>query len=136
MYRNLSYSNFSKKVTLFTWNSKGERVTTVEHFKPYLYIEHKDAKDGISIYNTRLKKIEFENDWKRKEYLKSCGINRIFYNINVEQQYLIDKFYSKHEDEDFGKNPLRVFYIDIEIDTKTPIFKETHTIKIRKKIHN
>jgi DNA polymerase elongation subunit (family B) len=118
MYRNITYSNFSKKVTLFTWNSKGERVTVTDHFKPYFYIEQQDGKDGVSIYNTKLKKIEFENDWKRKEYVKTAGINRIFYNINAEQQYLIDKFYSTHENEDFGKNPLRIFYIDIETYSK------------------
>ncbi len=132
MYRNTTYSNYSNKSTLFTWNEKGERVTVTKTVNPYFYIEHPEGKDGISIYDTKLKKMEFENDFKRKEYLKDCGINRIFYNVNVEQQFLIDNFYKIHENEDFAQYPLRIFYIDIETYSKEfpDVTKANDTINV------
>lgn len=114
MYRNIFYDISEKVVKLFTWNEKGERIQTEYPFKPYIYVESNNIKDAVSVYNTNLQKKEFVNQYERKKYIKECGIKRIFYNINAEQQWLIDQFGTLNKSGDFSKFPLKVFYLDIE----------------------
>ena len=39
---------------------------------------------------------------------------KLFYNINVEQQFLLDLFKNEVTKPDFGSHPLKIFYLDIE----------------------
>lgn len=115
MYRNIYYDPRAKKVHLWTWDDQGKRIETVEPFSPYIYIESNSTKDAVSIYNTNLRKIVFPSQFDRRKYVNESGIKRIFYNLKADQQYLIDKFGHLNESPDFSKNPLKIFYIDIEI---------------------
>ena len=113
-YRNIFYNNYNSEITLWKWNSVGNRIEERFQFKPYVYIESQNKIDAISIYNTNLKKLEFKNNIERRNYVEKCGIKRIFYNIPVEQQALIDYFGNANENLSFSKFPLKIFYFDLE----------------------
>lgn len=113
MYRNICYSPIDKTITLFTWNNLGERVRETYPFKPYFFIEDDNGKDGVSLYNTKLKKIECESSIKRKEIVKS--FDRNFYNIQPEQQFLIERYLGLNKTEEFGKWNLKIYTLDIEV---------------------
>jgi DNA polymerase elongation subunit (family B) len=115
MYRNIHYNNRKGTITLWTWNDVGDRTEIEVPFKPYLYVESQNYKDGVSIYNTTLRKIEFKNQFERRRYTEESGIKRIFYNIRPEQQYLIDQYGSLSTSAEFSQHPLKTFFLDIEI---------------------
>jgi len=114
MYRNIFYNNNKSEMVLWTWDDKGNRVEQHHPFKPYIFVESQSYNDGMSIYNTPLRKIEFKNQFDRSKYIKTSGIKRIFYNIQVEQQFLIDHFGFQNQSVDFSQHPLKIFFIDIE----------------------
>jgi DNA polymerase elongation subunit (family B) len=111
-YRNIVYSPFDKEIVLYTWDNNAQRIEQRIPFKPFLYIEDKNGQDGISIYNTRLRKIEFEESFKRKEFVTATP--RTFYNLQAEQQFLIQKYLGLNKDEKFSRFPLKIFFLDIE----------------------
>lgn len=113
-YRNVFYDNKEGVVHLWTWDENGERTEKVVPYKPYIYIEEENASDAKSIFNTPLKKIVFLNQYKRSEYLKNTPLKRIFHNLQVQQQFLLDTFKDEIDKPDFGSQPLRIFYLDIE----------------------
>jgi len=112
MYRNIVYNPFEKEISLFTWNREGERTIIKEPFKPYLYIEDNEVCDALSIYNTSLKKITFDDTFKRKQFVQTTP--RTFFNLSPEQQFLIERYQGLNKDENFSLYPLRIFYLDIE----------------------
>lgn len=112
MYRNIVYSPYDREITLFTWNRDGDRVTLTEAFNPYLYIEDNDTRDAISIYNTSLKKLVFDDSFKRKKFVESTP--RTFFNLSPEQQFLIERYHGLNKAETFSMYPLRIFFLDIE----------------------
>jgi len=116
MYRNIVYDAYNGEVTLFTWNGDGQRVTETEPFKPYLYVEDKAGVDATSIYGNKLRKIEFENIFKRRDFEKASS--KTFYNVPPEQQYLIDKFQGMNKSRDFSRFPLKTYFLDIETYSK------------------
>lgn len=114
MYRNVTYNNYKGSVTEWTWNDDGVPVERVSTFKPYLFIEtNEDKFDAVSIFNTKLKKLEFKNDKYRRAFVDQTK-KRLFYNLPVKQQYLLERYQSTSM-EDMTKFPLRVFYLDIEV---------------------
>jgi len=115
MYRNIYYNNRRKQVHLWTWDEDGNRICKTEPFKPYIMLEHSKGRDGKSIYGSSLKKREFTNNSERYEFVKSCGIKRLFNNLNVQQQYLIDRYYEEYQSESFNQFPLKIFMFDIEV---------------------
>jgi len=131
-YRNICYDNKTKSINLWTWNESGDRVFLEIPFKPYIYLESQTIKDATSLYNTPLRKMEFNNQYERYKYVNECGIKRIFYNLQVEQQFLIENFNKINTTPDFTKYPLKIFFLDIEVNTSK--YKDDKVIKIRKKI--
>lgn len=115
MYRNCWYDSYKGAIKLWTWDNSGNRIETEHTFEPYLYLESREKKDATSIYNTPLRKISFQKQFDRFKFVKDCGTNRIFYNLNCEQQFLIDTFASSVDDPDFAQFPLRTFFLDIEV---------------------
>ena len=114
MFRNVNYSGKDKLINLFTWDENGERVHKTYPFKPYLYIRSNDAKtDGISIYNERLKKLSFDTKKDRETFAEK--FKDVYYNISPEQQFLIEHFAGQNKDQAFSQNPLKIFYLDIEV---------------------
>jgi DNA polymerase elongation subunit (family B) len=99
---------------LFTWDSEGKRIAVDTTFEPYIYLETNNKPDCTSIFNTKLKKKKFRNQAERSRYLKDNKITRIFENLNIQQQYLIDSFWEESEKPEFNNNPIRVLFIDIE----------------------
>ena len=113
MYRNLHYDWQTSVITCWAWDEDGNRVERREKFHPYLYLETKDTKyDAISIFNTKLKKIEFNSEASRRKFVDR-SMRRMFMNIPVKQQYLLEK-YADVPTEKMVENPLRIFYLDIE----------------------
>lgn len=113
-YRNICYDNKTKSINLWTWNESGDRVFLEIPFKPYIYLESQTIKDAVSLYNTPLRKMEFNNQYERYKYINECGIKRVFYNLQAEQQFLIENFSKINTTPDFTKYPLKVFFLDIE----------------------
>lgn len=112
MYRNLWYDFKHGAIWMSTWDQNGNRTEECEPFKPYLYIAQSGCHDGVSIYGDQLRKIEFSNTSKRKDY---CAANKkTFYCLPPIQQYLIDKFRGNEQEEDFSKYPLSIYFLDIE----------------------
>jgi DNA polymerase elongation subunit (family B) len=113
-YRNVYYDAKDECVHLWTWDESGNRIKTESSFEPFLLVESPDGVDGISVFDTKLKKIKFKNQFERSKFLNSTTITRIFHNLNAEQQFLLETFKKDSEKEDFSKNKLKIFYIDIE----------------------
>jgi DNA polymerase elongation subunit (family B) len=109
-FRNVFYNNKTGSMHLWTWDEYGNRIELDQTVEPYFFIESNDANDGLSIFKTNLKKIKFENSYDRRQYLESSPIRKIFHNLPVEQQYLLDTYKTGIEDE----FPLKTFYLDIE----------------------
>jgi hypothetical protein len=132
VYRNVSYSPQEQTIYLHTWDESGKRITIPSTYEPYIYLETNNAPDTMSIFNTKLKKKRFRNQYDRSRYLKDNKITRVFENFNVYQQFLIDAYWQENEKPDFTKHQLKVHFIDIETDCHN--VKDSKKIKIRKKI--
>ena len=119
MYRNISYNPKQRCVNLATWGGNGERITVEATYRPYLYIETNGTPDATSIFNTKLKKKVFPTQYDRSKFVKELDSSvRLFENLNVYQQFLVDMFYMEYEKPEFKQHPLKVFYIDIEVYSK------------------
>lgn len=114
MYRNCYYDSFEGTVFLRTWSDEGVRIDTEMPFKPYLYVENPNCKDGTSIFKTPLKKHTFKNSFERSKFVKESGKKRFFGNLPPDQQFLIDMYCNTVHGKDFSKFPLKVYYFDIE----------------------
>jgi len=99
---------------LFSWDENGNRVSYDTSFEPYIYVETTHNEDCMSIFNTKLRKKKFNHQAERSQYLKDNDIVRVFENLSVQQQFLIDQFGQDNETPDFSKYPLKVYFLDIE----------------------
>ena len=117
MYRSASYNPFNESVFLRTWSDEGVRIETEIPFRPYLYLEKEGATDATSIFKTSLIKKQFKNSMERKKFVDSTSNKRIFHNLAPEQQFLIEMYREQNNNPEFSKHPLKVFLLDIEVDT-------------------
>jgi DNA polymerase elongation subunit (family B) len=114
MYRNVYYDQREQCMKLFTWDEEGTRIVTECSYNPYVYIETNKETSFKSIFKTNLKKKIFQTQRDRKRFIDSCGLTRVFENIRAEQQFLIDTLHTKCSDPEFNKQPLKIFFLDIE----------------------
>jgi len=85
-------------------------------YSPYFYVEtNMDSHDALSIFNTKLKKKVFRNAFERNKAAQDGAIKRLYHNIQVEQQFLIEKYKDDYEKPEFSANPLKVCFLDIEV---------------------
>lgn len=132
MYRNIYYSAREQCCHLFTWDENGNRIVKKEPFFPYFYIEtNSDQVDGLSIFNTKLKKKTFKSAFERNKAAQDGAIKRIYHNVQVEQQFLIDTFKDEYDKPEFTRFPLKVCFLDIEVDTH--IYHADKIVKVRLK---
>jgi DNA polymerase elongation subunit (family B) len=117
MYRSASYNPFNETIFLRTWTEAGDRIDTEVPFKPYLFLEKENSKDATSIFKTALVKKIFKNSIERRKFVENTANKRIFHNLAPEQQFLIDSFKEVNNDPKFSQFPLKVFLLDIEVDT-------------------
>lgn len=113
-YRNVAYNPKDESIKLFTWDENGKRVSYDVSYNPYLYIESNNQPDKHSIFNTPLKKRSFKNQYERSRYVKESNIKRLFENLSINQQFLIDTYWRDYEKPEFISNPLKVLFLDIE----------------------
>jgi DNA polymerase elongation subunit (family B) len=114
MYRNIYYDYKKSIIHLWTWSEDGERVKIEVDFEPFLYVEDKNIQDATSIFGTNLKKMSFINNFRRRDFVKNTQNKRIFFNLNPDQQFLLTTFKDASLLENFSKNPLRIYFLDIE----------------------
>jgi DNA polymerase elongation subunit (family B) len=114
MYRNIYYDYKNSVIHLWTWDQDDQRSKVEIDFEPFIYIEDKNQQDAVSIFNTNLKKLAFKNNSQRKTYVRDTQNKRIFFNLAPDQQFLLTTFKDAALEDDFGKNPLRIFFLDIE----------------------
>ena len=103
MYRNCAYLSRQGLVRLYTWDADGSRVHHDIPYRPYYYIEtnNKRSTDKNSLYNTPLRKVEFPNEYFRRDSISrlrgerggSSEDIRLFENIGAQQQFLIDQYH-------------------------------------------
>lgn len=117
MYRSATYNPFNKSIFLRTWTESGERIESEFDFRPFLYLEKEGATDAVSIFKTSLMKKSFENSIERKRFVDGTSNNRIFHCISPEQQFLIDMYKEHNNKPEFSQFPLKIFLLDIEVDT-------------------
>lgn len=116
MYRNIVYNNSKSSVTLFTWDEDGKRIKRTFKYVPYLYTETSNSKpDATSIFGNKLKKHKFKNQFERNHFIKTSGTSRIYNNLPIEQNFLIDMYSKVCKDDNFSQHPLSIAYIDIEV---------------------
>jgi len=133
VFRNCAYLPREQLMRLYTWDESGKRISIDTTYEPYIYLETTHNPDGMSIYNTKLKKRRFRNQAERAQYLKDNAPPRIFENLGVQQQFLIDYYGIQNEDIDFAKHPLKVYFLDIETyspDSFPNIQEANHPINI------
>jgi DNA polymerase elongation subunit (family B) len=118
MYRNIAYNPKERCMNLFTWSEDGKRIKAECSYRPYIYLETNGEHDGITLFNTKVKKKTFNTQYDRSKYLKENDIVRVYENLNVNQQFLVDMFHLEYEKPDFLKHPLKIYYIDIEVYSK------------------
>lgn len=131
-YRNCVYSSKNQSVRLFTWDEDGKRIQCDVSVSPYLYIED-NAGDKTTIFGTKAKKKIFNNAYERNKFIQDSGIKRVYENLPVIQQYLIDTFWTENEKPEFTKNKLKVTFIDIEtysVDGFPNIDDPDHTVNV------
>jgi DNA polymerase elongation subunit (family B) len=117
MYRSVSYNPFNESVFLRTWTEDGDRIDTEIPFRPYLYLEKEGATDATSIFKTSLIKKQFKNSLERRRFVDGTANKRIFHNLSPEQQFLIEMYKDQNNDPKFSQFPLKIFLLDIEVDT-------------------
>jgi DNA polymerase elongation subunit (family B) len=113
-YRNVSYNPKEECMRLFTWDEHGNRISYDVSYNPYLYIESPNKPDAKSIFSTPLKKRVFKNQYERGKYVRESNVKRLFENLSINQQFLIDMFWRDYEKPEFVKNDLKVMFLDIE----------------------
>lgn len=116
MYRNIYYSSRDSTCHLFKWDEHGNRVIERSPYLPYFYIEtNAETADALSIFNTKLKKKVFRNNYERNKSAQDGAIKRLYHNIQVEQQFLIEQYKDVYDKPEFSNNPLKVCFLDIEV---------------------
>lgn len=132
MYRNAIYNSRDQSIRLFTWDNEGKRIDYDVSVSPYLFVE--DSKgDRTSIYNTKLKRKSFQNAYLRNKYVQDSGIKRIFENLPVVQQFLVDCYGKENETDNFSRYDLKITYIDIEtysVDSFPNVEDPDHTVNV------
>lgn len=110
---------------LYTWNEEGERIYVDLPYNPYYYkeIDPKRTGERTSLFNTPLRKVEFENEYRRREaiarqkedkrYSNETEV-RIFESVSPPQQFLIDQYWQQNSTPDFSKHPIKILFLDIE----------------------
>ena len=132
-YRNVAYDPRQELIRLFTWDKDGNRLAIDSTFHPYIFLESNGASDATSIFNTKLKKKTFKNQFEKSRYLKESGTTRIFENLSPGQQFLIDNFWEVNETPEFSQFPMKLFFLDIEtysVDDFPNIETANHVINI------
>ena len=113
-YRNIAYDPKNECMKLFTWDANGNRISYEASYNPYLYIESNNKPDATSIFSTPLKRRVFKNQYERSKFVKESNIKRLFENLTINQQFLIDMFWKDYEKSDFVKHDLKILILDIE----------------------
>ena len=105
-YRNAVYNSRDKEVDIYTWDDDGNRIITSVPCLPYFYYEDNNGSE-TSVFNTKLRKKEFNTFYNKKLFIKERGLRSLFDNYTPVQQVLIDTFWDKNDTEDFTKFPLK-----------------------------
>jgi len=113
-YRGIAYIPKQQLMRLFTWDEIGNRTSVDCTYEPYIYLESTNNHDATSIFETGLRKRVFKYQGDRYKYLKDNETTRVFENLPPAQQFLVDTFWDKNDLPEFSKNPIKVYFIDIE----------------------
>ena len=124
-----------------TWDENGNRVEIETPVNPYFYIEDiSTGKDSItntisvskendentnscvvdqycakSMFRTPLTKFTFNTTAERSAALAKIYEIPVYEKLAPTKQYLLDKYCGQEFSHEFAKNPLRIFYIDLEV---------------------
>jgi len=100
---------------LYTWDEDGNRIETDCPYQPYFYCEtNSNRHDAISLYGTKLRRINSNSELDRRRKIEDLSDHKIYENISPYQQFLVDRFWEVHENDNFSKFPLKIWFFDIE----------------------
>jgi len=114
MYRNVYYDSRNQLIHLWTWDENGNRIKIESSYEPHLFVESPKATDGVSIFNTPLRKLTFKNQFERNKFVNETPIKRLFHNIGCDQDFLLSTYKDEIDNPNFGQFPLKVYFFDIE----------------------
>jgi len=118
-YRNVCYRTGAGgvgEIVLFGWTKDGKRDTFTFPFEPSVKYEVKNDTPHKTIYDTCANIKTFKNSWERKKWLEAAaeGIN-VLESFYPEQEFLIKNFGKDCFTDNFNTLPLRIHFVDIEI---------------------
>lgn len=113
MIRNCTYNNRAGEIRLYTWDEDGERVRRNIPYKPYVMVEHEKGTYD-SLYDTKLKKIEFDDEKHKNRFVRDSPTTRLFEKLPATQQYLVDNYWEVSESPNLMNNPVYNMFFDIE----------------------
>ena len=115
MYRNLAYIPNQRVMRLYTWDENGCRIETDCPYQPYFYSEtNSNRYDAISLYGAKLRRSVANSELDRRRKIDDLNDRKIYENISPYQQFLVDRFWEVHENDNFSKFPLKIWFFDIE----------------------
>lgn len=111
---------YGTTIYLNTWNEKGEPIQQrFEHVHPYLYYEATPETEHLatakSIFGDSLIKKSFVTQSQRKKWINDHPGVRLYENLPVTRQFLLNYYHGKERKDDFRKNKFKIWTIDIEI---------------------
>ncbi|MFA5543499.1 MAG: DNA polymerase domain-containing protein, partial [Bacilli bacterium] len=127
MYRNIyakterqGNSGYGTSIYLESWDDNGNPIQRrFNNIKPYLY--HEATKDTAhlatakSIFGDPLIKRSFNTQSQRKKWIEENTGKRLYENLPVTRQFLLNYYHGKERDDEFRKFKFKVWTIDIEI---------------------
>ncbi|NBO98641.1 MAG: hypothetical protein EBU90_00670 [Proteobacteria bacterium] len=113
-WRNVYYDSRNQLIHLWTWDENGNRIKIESSYEPHLFVESPKATDGVSIFNTPLRKLTFKNQFERNKFVNETPIKRLFHNIGCDQDFLLSTYKDEIDNPNFGQFPLKVYFFDIE----------------------
>jgi len=113
-WRNVYYDSKNQLIHLWTWDENGNRIKIESSYEPHLFVESPKATDGVSIFNTPLRKLTFKNQFERNKFVNETPIKRLFHNIGCDQDFLLSTYKDEIDNPNFGQFPLKVYFFDIE----------------------
>lgn len=117
MYRNVVYNvrDGQGVITLFTWDEAGNRVHVDVPHNSTIYYEDTRGKHK-SLFGDPLAMKTFRNNGDRRRWQESHSEFRAFGSFSPVREFLLTHFNDKFEDPTFAQYPLRVCFLDIEIE--------------------
>lgn len=125
-YRSVCYMLDSKKngqIVLFGYDKEGNRQTYICPWQSYIKYNVKFKTNEKDIYDNYVATKYFKNAFERKKYIENATGLNIVECLRPESEFLQEMFRDVVLNDDFNKQKLRTFYLDIETEISDQFMK-------------